>query len=71
MHWNTAEKTWDCPCHGSRFDAYGRCLNGPSQRDLDTVEAPAQDTEPAEIRTRATAETPVVGVPAMPLERDR
>lgn len=70
VHWNAAEKTWDCPCHGSRFDAYGRCLNGPSQRDLDAVEAPAQDTRPAELRARA-AETPAVGVPVMPLERDR
>lgn len=33
--WNTAESTWDCPCHGSRFDPYGRVLTGPSIRDLD------------------------------------
>lgn len=70
VHWNSAEKTWDCPCHGSRFDAYGRCVNGPSQRDLDPIEAPAQDTHPVEVRTRTTGETPVA-VPAMPLERDR
>jgi glycine/D-amino acid oxidase-like deaminating enzyme/nitrite reductase/ring-hydroxylating ferredoxin subunit len=34
VHWNAAETTWDCPCHGSRFDAHGKVLNGPSNVDL-------------------------------------
>jgi glycine/D-amino acid oxidase-like deaminating enzyme/nitrite reductase/ring-hydroxylating ferredoxin subunit len=38
VHWNRAETTWDCPCHGSRFDRYGKVINGPANRDL----APAE-----------------------------
>src|SRR5690606_31388927 len=37
VKWNDAERTWDCPLHGSRFDHRGRLLEGPAVRDLDTV----------------------------------
>ena len=36
--WNAVEKSWDCPCHGSRFDAHGRVLNGPAIADLSSAE---------------------------------
>jgi Rieske Fe-S protein len=39
VHWNRTETTWDCPCHGSRFDALGKVLNGPSVADLAPIEA--------------------------------
>jgi Rieske Fe-S protein len=32
--WNPTERTWDCPCHGSRFDPHGHVMNGPANVDL-------------------------------------
>ncbi len=37
LSWNNLEKTWDCPCHGSRFSYTGKSLYDPSIKDLELI----------------------------------
>jgi len=39
VQWNAAEKSWDCPCHGSRFGVDGHVLNGPAVAGLERIES--------------------------------
>jgi glycine/D-amino acid oxidase-like deaminating enzyme/nitrite reductase/ring-hydroxylating ferredoxin subunit len=41
VRWNSAEQTWDCPCHGSRFTPGGKVIGGPAESSLEPVKLPA------------------------------
>ncbi len=45
LTWNDAEKSWDCPAHGSRFDRFGAVMNGPANCDLTPVEPVESESE--------------------------
>jgi glycine/D-amino acid oxidase-like deaminating enzyme/nitrite reductase/ring-hydroxylating ferredoxin subunit len=40
VHWNRSARSWDCPCHGSRFGPHGTVVNGPAVEDLAPAELP-------------------------------
>jgi glycine/D-amino acid oxidase-like deaminating enzyme/nitrite reductase/ring-hydroxylating ferredoxin subunit len=37
VSWSLAEKCWECPCHGARYDANGKVLTGPADMDLEKI----------------------------------
>ena len=44
VKWNGTEQTWDCPCHGSRFDKVGVVINGPAISDLAAADVEHEGT---------------------------
>jgi Rieske Fe-S protein len=47
VQWNKDEKTWDCPCHGSRFDCHGGVIIGPANTDLKSLEKESHSHTPS------------------------
>jgi Rieske Fe-S protein len=37
ISWNSAEKSWDCPCHGSRYNVDGEMITGPATKDQEKI----------------------------------
>jgi len=50
--WNSEECTWDCPAHGSRFDARGHVVNGPANSDLPPVSEESESRKHEKKRSR-------------------
>jgi len=47
VHWNDVERSWDCPCHGSRFRPDGTVIEGPALAPLRTIEGPQGGAAPS------------------------
>ena len=43
LSWNNIDKTWDCPCHGSRFDYMGKNIYNPAIKDLEIIDIELED----------------------------
>ena len=56
--WNSVEKTWDCPVHGSRFDCYGKVVNGPSISNMTPAELTLPSHPPTSTSSRDTSVQP-------------
>ena len=67
VSWNSVEKSWDCPCHGSRFNCFGKVIEGPAVSDLQEVteltnegEMPLLESGPQNFIPPRVSESPIL-----------
>lgn len=48
VQWNAIERSWDCPCHGSRFDSQGNPVMGPAVKPLKALDDVSDGTHPGQ-----------------------
>jgi glycine/D-amino acid oxidase-like deaminating enzyme/nitrite reductase/ring-hydroxylating ferredoxin subunit len=52
VHWNEAERSWDCPCHGSRFTINGEIIEGPALQPLAMIKGLSQNLKKSSSRLK-------------------
>lgn len=45
VKWNQTEKSWDCPCHGARYNIEGAVITGPSVMALERIELDLEESQ--------------------------